>query len=85
MEMAAVIGYLAAALTAFCNFPQLLRVLRRGETEDLSLRMYLMLATGLSLWVAYGLLNSDWPVVLANITSLMTVLPILFFILKKRF
>lgn len=36
------------------------------STEDLSLRMLVVLTSGLALWTAYGLLKGDWIIILAN-------------------
>ena len=38
---------------------QLYKAWSTAETDDLLLRMLLVLATGLSFWVAYGLLKAD--------------------------
>jgi MtN3 and saliva related transmembrane protein len=53
--------------------PQLYKAWSTGETDDLSLRMLLVLATGLTLWVAYGLLKADIVIVIANSVSLLLV------------
>jgi MtN3 and saliva related transmembrane protein len=60
------IGVCAAALTSLSYIPQVQKAWPRGSTSDLSLKMLLALTTGLALWVAYGVLKSDWVIVSAN-------------------
>ena len=38
----------------------------RGSTADLSLTMLVVLTCGLSLWIVYGFIRSDWVIVAAN-------------------
>jgi MtN3 and saliva related transmembrane protein len=64
------VGLAAAVLTSLSNLPQVLKVWRTGETADLSRRMLFTLAGGVALWVAYGLLQGDIVIVLANSVSL---------------
>ncbi|MEA2819780.1 MAG: MtN3 and saliva related transrane protein [Bradyrhizobium sp.] len=60
------IGAGAAALTSLSYIPQVRKAWPRGSTKDLSLRMLLVLTTGLLLWIGYGLLKGDWVIVAAN-------------------
>ena len=48
-----------------------------GSTADLSLRMYVILATGVALWALYGLLKSDAVIITANGATLALLLAIL--------
>jgi MtN3 and saliva related transmembrane protein len=60
------IGVCAAVLTSLSYIPQVRKAWPRGSTADLSLKMLIALTTGLLLWIAYGLLKSDWVIVAAN-------------------
>jgi MtN3 and saliva related transmembrane protein len=60
------IGVCAAVLTSLSYIPQVRKAWPRGSTKDLSLRMLLVLTTGLLLWIGYGLLKGDWVIVAAN-------------------
>jgi MtN3 and saliva related transmembrane protein len=74
-----IIGFLAAVLTTGCNIPQLYKVWKTRSTKDLSLRMLVALSAGSGLWLAYGVLDSDVAIIGANLATLLTVLPILYF------
>lgn len=71
--MTTFIGLAAAFFTTVSYFPQVTKVWRTGETEDLSLKMLLALLAGLALWIVYGILQGDMVIVLANATSLCLV------------
>lgn len=60
------IGVCAAVLTSLSYIPQVRKAWPRGSTKDLSLRMLIVLTAGLSLWIGYGVLKSDWVIVAAN-------------------
>jgi MtN3 and saliva related transmembrane protein len=60
------IGISAAVLTSLSYIPQVRKAWPRGSTKDLSLHMLIVLTSGLSLWVGYGLLKADWVIVAAN-------------------
>lgn len=71
------IGSAAAIITTLCWVPQALKVIRTRETRSLSLVMYLMLALGVTLWLAYGLLIVSWPLIVANAITMVLVAVIL--------
>jgi MtN3 and saliva related transmembrane protein len=60
------IGVCAAVFTSLSYIPQVRKAWPRGSTDDLSLKMLIALTAGLLLWIAYGLLKSDWVIVAAN-------------------
>ena len=83
MDWIIVMGYLAGACTTSAFLPQAIKIVKTKHTKDLSLGMYSILTTGLVLWIAYGLLHHDWPLVIANMVTL--VLAGWIFILKLRY
>jgi len=64
-----VIGLIAGTCTTISFFPQLIKTIKTKETKNLSLSMYIVLATGLFLWATYGILMKDIPVLVANSVS----------------
>ncbi|WP_167552268.1 SemiSWEET family transporter [Bradyrhizobium sp.] len=65
-ELTPYLGALAAFLALLSYLPQVKKAWPRGSTGDLLLGMLLSLTMGLGLWVAYGVLQSDWVIVAAN-------------------
>jgi MtN3 and saliva related transmembrane protein len=79
MDMITAVGGMAAFCTTVSYLPQLKKCWQTGHAGDLSMTMFLVLAAGVALWVAYGLLKSDLVIVFANSTSLALLIGILYF------
>ncbi len=65
-DLAPWIGACAAALSSLSYIPQVQKARPRGSTADLSLSMLVVLTTGLTCWIGYGLLKGDWVIIAAN-------------------
>ena len=83
MDWVTVMGYVAGACTTSSFLPQAIQIVKTKHTKDLSLSMYSILTSGLILWSVYGLINHDWPLVIANMVTLFLAGWI--FILKLRY
>ena len=83
MDLLDLTGYAAALCTTGAFVPQVVRVWRTRSTEDISLRMFLILTTGLILWLIYGLWKGEFPIVAANGVTLLLAGTILFFKLRQ--
>lgn len=68
-----VVGLAAAVCTTGAMLPQLKKAWTTGQTDDISMNMLLVLASGLALWVAYGVLKADIVIILANGISLTLI------------
>jgi MtN3 and saliva related transmembrane protein len=66
MRLIAYLGYLAGALTVLSLWPQVLRVWRTKQSQDLSVRTFALLITAGVMWIVYGILTADWPVIATN-------------------
>ncbi len=71
------LGFGAATLTTICWLPQAWRTIRTRDTSGISLWAQSLFATGILLWLLYGLLIASWPLIGANAVSLALVLVIL--------
>jgi MtN3 and saliva related transmembrane protein len=69
-EIREAVGYLAGMLATIAFLPQLLKTLRDRSAKDISLGMYALFCSGVTLWLIYGLLISSWPVVISNVITL---------------
>ncbi|WP_426277815.1 SemiSWEET transporter [Chryseobacterium sp. S-02] len=61
-----ILGIAAGILTSVSMLPQLIKVIRERNVEDLSWVMILVLILGLSLWVWYGFLKNELPIIFSN-------------------
>ncbi len=63
------IGFIAACLTTFGFIPQVVKVVKSKDTESISLGMYVMSVTGMSLWLIHGIYQGDVALIIANSVS----------------
>lgn len=68
-----IIGSVAAFLTTVCQVPQLIKILRRKHTKDISFETYTILGIGVFLWVIYGLFKNDIIIISANVVTFIIV------------
>jgi len=61
------LGYFAGTLTVASFLPQVIRTWQTRQTRDLSLGMFALLTTASTLWIVYGSVTTDWPVILTNV------------------
>lgn len=65
------IGLVAGTLTSIAAIPQLFKTLKTRNVRDISIWQPLLLSFGVALWMMYGVLINDLPLILANITPLV--------------
>jgi MtN3 and saliva related transmembrane protein len=80
------VGIIAGIFTAVSLLPQLIKLIRTKKAEDLSMFFLVILFCGLGLWIWYGFLRSDLPIIATNIFSLLinTMMIVLGLKYKKR-
>lgn len=84
MDYIKLLGLLAALFTTIANFPQAYKIIRTKSTKDISPITYSMLLIGGLLWVVYGIIRGDLPVILANGISATTSAVILLLKISSR-
>ena len=66
MDSVTAVGYAAAVVSTFVFVPQVIRTWRLKSARDLSMATLVMMCAGLVLWVIYGALTNQTPVIAAN-------------------
>ncbi len=84
MDVTNIVGFTAAFLTTISYIPQVIKVMRSKSTEDLSLATFLLLFLGLSLWLVYGILLKNFPLIIANVITLFFISLILIHKIKYK-
>ncbi len=82
MDYLLLLGLAAASCTTLAFVPQFIKVWKTQSTHDISLAMYIVVCTGVLLWLIYGLLIKDTPLIVANAVTFVLAGTIL--ILKIR-
>lgn len=72
-----ILGIVAGVLTSISMIPQLIKVIREKNVEDISLVMLLILISGLSLWVWYGFKKEELPIILSNAFAVLVNISLL--------
>jgi len=67
------LGYIAAVFTTFATLPQIIKAWKTRRTKDISLEMYLLTGIGVFIWLVYGFLINNMPLIIANTISLILV------------
>jgi len=78
------IGIIAGVFTAASLLPQLIKTIKEKDASSISTVMLLVLITGISLWIYYGFLKKDIPIIATNIFSDLVNLTLLFFSIKYK-
>ncbi|KKI99588.1 SemiSWEET transporter [Prochlorothrix hollandica] len=71
MDPITLLGLVAGGCTTIAFVPQLLKIWRSKSAKDISLGMFLIFCLGVFLWLLYGLLTQDIPVIVANFITLI--------------
>ena len=79
-----IIGYIAGTLTTICFIPQAYKIIRDKNIEGISLSMYIVFLCGVLLWLAYGLMLSNMPIIIFNILTAALTSVIIFNIIKYK-
>ncbi|MGI0481874.1 SemiSWEET transporter [Geminocystis sp. CENA526] len=82
MELVTIIGLMAGSLTTISFLPQVIKTWRSKSAKDISLSMFLSFCIGVLLWIIYGLLLGELPIIIANFITLILAGTILFFKVK---
>lgn len=74
------VGATASILSILNQFPQAIKVFRTKDTHSISLLMYCIVVVCITMWLGYGLMLNDGPLIWANAVSLIPIVYI--FIMK---
>lgn len=66
MELLSIIGFVAVVLTPLISLPQIIKSYRTKSTHDLSWGYIALLGFVALLWISYGNLTGDLPLMAAN-------------------
>ena len=77
MDMTTFIGLAAGFLTTVSLVPQALKIWKSRSARDISSNMFAAFCIGVALWLVYGVLQQEMPIILWNSVSLVLALAIL--------
>lgn len=77
------LGLVATCFTTSSFVPQVWRTWKTRDVSGISLPTYVIITIGLALWLIYGWLRGDMPLMVAN--AVMVVLTAAITVMKLRF
>lgn len=83
IEVTKIVGITAGVFTGASMVPQVIKMFKEKKAAQVSIFMLLILVTGLGLWVWYGFLKEDWPIIITNLFS--TTVNILMLVLRFKY
>ena len=83
MDLTTAVGLAAGLLTTLSLVPQVTKIWKTRSAKDVSRKMFIAFCTGVALWLVYGILQKELPMILWNSVSLALALAIL--VMKLRF
>ena len=83
MNEVQILGLVAGSCTTVAFLPQVMKTWKSRSAKDLSLGMFSFFCFGVLLWLVYGIMVWDIPVIAANMVTLLLASTLLFF--KLRF
>jgi MtN3 and saliva related transmembrane protein len=78
------IGIAAGICTAVSLIPQIIKIKKEKKAQDISMLYLVILLVGLLLWIVYGILRKDIPVIATNVTSVAINLTTIFLGMKYK-
>jgi MtN3 and saliva related transmembrane protein len=82
--MSDLVGTFAGILTALFLVPQLIKMIRAKKAGDISIPMFVILLLAQILWVIYGVLKNDLPLIITNSVTLALNITILALTIRFR-
>ncbi|MBI5969697.1 MAG: SemiSWEET transporter [Deltaproteobacteria bacterium] len=82
MNSITALGVIAGIITTASFLPQVIKTWKTRHTKDISIYMFLLLVFGMLLWLLYGIVKADIPLILANAVTIGLASIILFFKIK---
>ena len=82
MDLTAAVGLTAGLLTTVSLVPQFTKIWKTKSAKDVSKRMFIAFCLGVALWLGYGIIKGDIPMMIWNSVSLALALGILAMKLK---
>ena len=84
MNVIAILGLTAAIISTIAFLPQVIKSWKTRKTSDISLGSYILVVSGVFLWLVYGFLIKDIPLILANGVTFILTFWILILKIKYR-
>jgi MtN3 and saliva related transmembrane protein len=83
MNTTTIVGLSAGLLTTIAFVPQVVKIWKARSAKDISLPTFLVFTLGVALWLLFGILSGELPIIIWNAVTLVLTGAIL--VMKIRF
>lgn len=84
MEILGILTTIFGVAMSFGYFTQTYKILKSKNIKGVSLTTYIFFATGITVWLIYGLSIGDLPIIISNIVFLIGALSVIISYLSHR-
>ncbi|MDQ3536081.1 MAG: SemiSWEET transporter [Bacteroidota bacterium] len=84
MTIIEILGLVAGACTTIAFIPQVVKTYKSKSAKDLSSGMFLTFWIGIILWLIYGIIINDLPIIVANVLTFLLASTILMLKIRYR-
>lgn len=81
MDIINILGLFAGTCVTMSVIPQIVKVWKTKKVRQISLLTFSILTFGIAIWVVYGILKKDLPIIITNSVSLFLNLIMVYFII----
>ncbi|MEP6803309.1 MAG: SemiSWEET transporter [Flavobacterium sp.] len=81
MNLIDVVGLFAGTCVTISVVPQILKVWKTKKVKQISLKTFGILTFGLLIWIIYGIIKNDLPIIITNSVSFCLNLIMVYFII----
>ncbi|CAD0008134.1 SemiSWEET family sugar transporter [Flavobacterium salmonis] len=81
MNFTDIMGLFAGFCVTVSVIPQIIKVWKTKKVKQISLLTFSVLTFGIVIWVVYGILKKDFPIIITNSISLFLNLIMVYFII----
>lgn len=71
MDLTDLVGFAAGLLTTIAFIPQVVKIWRSKSADDVSLATFIAFTVGVALWLAFGILQKQPPIIVWNGVTLV--------------
>ncbi|MFH7015405.1 SemiSWEET family sugar transporter [Flavobacterium sp. FlaQc-47] len=81
MNLIDVVGLFAGTCVTISVIPQILKVWKTKKVKQISLKTFGILTFGLLIWIIYGIIKNDLPIIITNSVSFCLNLIMVYFLI----
>ncbi len=73
------LGFIAGTVSAIVFLPQVIKTYKTKSVKDISIMMFSLATLSVILWLAYGIMLMNWPIIYTNGCVLLLSIIMLYF------